>query len=58
MEAMMKSDLEIENTASPPLRRSLADHNPVWSITGAFRVVHFNVPKGDGPDAEGVLPEP
>src|ERR1700730_7602696 len=28
MEAMMKSDLEIENAASPPLRRSLAGHKP------------------------------
>ena len=26
----MKSDLEIESAASPPLRRSLAGHNPVW----------------------------
>ena len=26
----MKSDLEIENAASLPLRRSLAAHNPVW----------------------------
>ncbi len=33
----MKSDLEIENAASLPLRRSLAGHNPAWSITGAFR---------------------
>jgi hypothetical protein len=26
----MKSDLEIENAASLPLRGSLAGHNPVW----------------------------
>jgi hypothetical protein len=26
----MKSDLEIENAAWLPLRRSLAGHNPIW----------------------------
>jgi hypothetical protein len=26
----MKSDGEIESAASPPLRRSLAGHNPIW----------------------------
>jgi hypothetical protein len=30
MEAMMKSDLEIENAAWLPLRRSLAGHIPIW----------------------------
>ncbi len=26
----MKSDLEIENAPWPPLRRSLAGHDPIW----------------------------
>lgn len=60
----MKSDLEIENAASLPLRGSLAGHNPVWHHTRfqtigivARKFVHYCVPEGDGPDAEGVAPE-
>jgi hypothetical protein len=60
----MKSDLEIENAAWLPLRRSLAGHNPIWhhrcfqaiGHSGA-QVVHCYGPEGDGPDAEGVPPE-
>ena len=60
----MKSDLEIENAASLPLRSSLAAHNPVWHHRCfqtidivARKFVHYCVPEGDGPDAEGVAPE-
>jgi hypothetical protein len=49
----MKSDLEIENAASLPLRRSLAGHNPIWRA----QVVHCYGPEGDGPGVEGVPPE-
>jgi hypothetical protein len=64
MEAMMKSDLEIENAASLPLRRSLAGHNPIWHHRNfqtidlvARKFVHCWVLEGDGPNAEGVPPE-
>ncbi len=60
----MKSDLEIENAASLPLRGSLAGHNPIWLHTcfqtiGVVvrKFVHYCGPEGDGPDAEGVAPE-
>jgi hypothetical protein len=60
----MKSDLEIENAAWLPLRRSLAGHNPIWhhrcfQAIGVVARKSFTatVPEGDGPDAEGVPPE-
>ena len=60
----MKSDLEIENAASLPLRGSLAGHNPVWHPRNfqtidivARKFVHYCVLEGDGPDVEGVPPE-
>jgi hypothetical protein len=60
----MKSDLEIENAAWLPLRRSLAGHNPIWhhrcfQAIGivARKFVHCCVLEGDGPNVEGVPPE-
>ena len=56
----MKSDLEIENAAWLPLRRSLAGHNPIWhhrcfqtisivarkSFTATFRKTTGLTPRG------------
>jgi hypothetical protein len=35
----MKSDLEIENAAWLPLRRSLAGHNPTWHHSRCFQAI-------------------